>query len=298
VLHTTDGGATFSSVGGDLPSGVRPLSMAVDWRVSPERLYLGTDTGVYTSLDGGSHWIKSGNGMPNVAIYDLAVDTTNSKLVAATHGRGMWRADLDITGPTLSLTSPVGGETWPVGSTRTITWTASDPSGVASVDLQLSIDGGTSYPNAIASAIPNTGSFVWTAGPGATSQARVRVIAHDGLAQTTTRSSPGNFTLSTTPTAVDDGGVAFGLDPVSPSPGRPPFAVRFGLPSAGPATVEVYDLAGRRVTTLATGVFGAGRHELAWSGEDASGAPARDGVYFVRMRAAGREVIRRVALIH
>jgi hypothetical protein len=236
--------------------------------------------------------------MPNVAIYDLAVDITNSKLLAASHGRGMWRADLDITGPTLALTSPVGGEIWPVGTTRTITWTASDPSGMGSVDLLLSIDGGASYPNTIASGIPNTGSYVWTVGPGATTQARVRVVARDALTNSSNRSSPGNFSLTTTPTAVDDGGVAFGVDPVSPSPGRPPFAVRFGLPSAGTVSVDVYDIGGRRVTTLATGVFGAGRHALEWSGADASGSPARDGVYFVRVRGAGRDVIRRVALVH
>jgi photosystem II stability/assembly factor-like uncharacterized protein len=298
VLHTSDGGATFVSVTGDLPVGLRTMSLAVDWRVTPERLYLGTDYGVYVSLNGGAHWIKANNGMPSLAVYDLAVDGFNSKLVAATHGRGMWRADLDITGPTLSLTSPVGGESWPVGATRTITWTASDPSGMGTVDLLLSIDGGASYPNTIASALPNTGSYLWTVAPGATTQARVRVVAHDALTNSSTKSSPANFTLSTSPTAVQDDAVAFGLDPVSPSPGRPPFAVRFGLPSAGAVTVDVYDLGGRRVTTLASGVFGAGRHALTWSGDDAKGSAAHDGVYFVRVRAAGQDVIRRVALVH
>jgi hypothetical protein len=165
------------------------------------------------------------------------------------------------------------------------------------VDLLLSLDGGLSYPNTIVTGIANTGSYVWTVAPGFSSQARVRVVARDGLSQTSTVASPANFTLSTTPTGVDPGAVAFAFDPVAPNPGRAPFDVRFGMPAAGPVSVDVYDLGGRRVRALAMGTFGAGRHLLRWDGNDAKGAPATDGVYFVRLRAAGHDTVRRVALL-
>jgi photosystem II stability/assembly factor-like uncharacterized protein len=297
VLHTTDGGASFISVTGDLPAGVRGMSLAVDWRPAPERLYLGTDYGVFVSLNGGTNWLHANSLLPNVAIYELAIDTANSKLVAATHGRGMWRANLDVSGPALAITAPTGGESWPVGASRTITWTASDPSGVASVDLLLSLDGGVSYPNRIASNLANTGSYPWTVAPGATTRARVRVVAKDALGQPSIAASAANFALTTIPTAVSDGVTAYALEPVAPSPGRAPFTVRFALPEAGAVTVEVYDVGGRRVHSLAAGGFGAGRHALIWDGHDRDGMPSPDGVYFVRLRATGQDRVRRVALV-
>ena len=297
IQYTDDGGDSLTDVSGNLPVGVRSMCLAVDWRTTPARLYVGTDYGVYASLDGGGNWVKASNGMPNVAIYELAIDTANSKLVAATHGRGMWRANLDVSGPALAITAPTGGESWPVGASRTITWTASDPSGVASVDLLLSLDGGVSYPNRIASNLANTGSYPWTVAPGATTRARVRVVAKDALGQPSIAASAANFALTTIPTAVSDGVTAYALEPVAPSPGRAPFTVRFALPEAGAVTVEVYDVGGRRVRSLAAGGFGAGRHALIWDGHDRDGMPSPDGVYFVRLRATGQDRVRRVALV-
>lgn len=197
VKKTTDGGGTWTSITGNLPGGVRGMSLAVDWRPTVPRLYLGTDYGVYASLDGGTNWVRT-NGLPNVAVYALTIDLANSKLVAATHGRGAWRADLDVVGPTLALTAPAGGEAWPLTSTRTITWTASDPSGVTSVDLALSMDGGVTWPTTIATGLPNSGSYSWHVLPSAGTQARVRAIARDGLGQSSTTSSAANFSITLT----------------------------------------------------------------------------------------------------
>ena len=296
VVRTTDGGATFASASGNLAAGLRGLCLVVDWRTTPERLYLGTDYGVYASLDGGATWAKASTNMPSVAVYAMSLDLANSKLVAATHGRGMWRADLDVTGPTLALTSPAGGESWLLGAARTITWSASDPSGVSSVDLDLSLDGGATWPVAIATGIASTGSYTWTVGPGATGTARVRVTARDGLGQALSAVSAANFAIVTS-ADVAAGAVAFGLGPVAPNFGPGPFSVEFGLPLAGEVSVGVYDAAGRRVRSLAQGPFAAGRHVLRWDGFDASEAPAPPGVYFVRLRASGRDAVRRLAVM-
>ena len=297
VVRTTDGGATFVSASGNLPPGVRGLCLVVDWRTTPERLYLGTDYGVYASLDGGTSWAKASTNMPSVAVYAMSLDLANSKLVAATHGRGMWRADLDVTGPALTLTSPVGGEAWPLGGNRTVTWSATDPSGVAAVNLELSLDGGASYPNVIASGLANSGSYSWTVGPTASGTARVRAVATDGLGQVTSAASAADFSIVAS-TAVDAGPAAFGLEPVIPNLGQGPFHVQFGLPEAGAVSVSVYDATGRRVRTLAQGTFGAGPHFLMWDGHDGSGAPAAPGVYFVRLSTSGRDAVRRLAVIH
>lgn len=58
-----------------------------------DRLYAGTDIGVYTSANGGATWAPFGTGLPKVAIFDMALTpgpTASRKVRIATHGRGMW----------------------------------------------------------------------------------------------------------------------------------------------------------------------------------------------------------------
>jgi hypothetical protein len=52
---------------------------------------------------------------------------------------------VDTTPPTVTLTAPNGGESYSAHSTRTVTWTATDASGIAYIDIYLSEDGGTHY---------------------------------------------------------------------------------------------------------------------------------------------------------
>ena len=52
-------------------------------------LYAGTDRGVFVSTDGGDNWNQFGTGLPNVAVFDLAI-SADRHLRAATHGRGFY----------------------------------------------------------------------------------------------------------------------------------------------------------------------------------------------------------------
>jgi hypothetical protein len=58
--------------------------------------------------------------------------------------------------------------------------------------------------------------------------------------------------------------------------------LRYALQNPGDVRLDVFDVAGRRITTLVSGVRGAGEHEVAWGGETAYGK-ARRGVYFARI---------------
>lgn len=104
VYHTTDGGLDWSNITGDLSDGLRGKSIAVYFGTTPPEMYLGTDYAVYTSTDGGTSWVKDSANMPNVEIYDMGIDTHNGYVVAATHGRGMFRSPVQSSEeiPTLS----------------------------------------------------------------------------------------------------------------------------------------------------------------------------------------------------
>jgi photosystem II stability/assembly factor-like uncharacterized protein len=72
--------------------------------VQPNLLFLGTEFGLFVSIDGGKAWAQfKGSRFPAVAVRDLAIQPRENDLVLATHGRGIWVVD-DIT-PLRALTS-------------------------------------------------------------------------------------------------------------------------------------------------------------------------------------------------
>src|SRR5262249_17553574 len=74
--------------------------------VNENLLYLGTELGLWISLDGGRQWAQyKGGDLPNVAVRDLVVHPRDNDLIIATHGRGVWIVD-DIT-PLRALTPDV-----------------------------------------------------------------------------------------------------------------------------------------------------------------------------------------------
>ncbi len=68
-----------------------------------------------------------------------------------------------------------------------------------------------------------------------------------------------------------------------PNPGGDRVTLRFTLPGAGRVTLDLYDLAGRRVRTLEAGTLEAGDHVATWDGRGDAGAGAAPGLYFARL---------------
>jgi hypothetical protein len=84
---------------------------------------------------------------------------------------------------------------------------------------------------------------------------------------------------------------------LAPDPFGHTTTVGFGLSRAGRTSLTVPDVAGHRVRTLVAGARAAGRVSIAWSGDDDSGRPLSPGIYFVRLRSEGVEIVRRVARV-
>jgi len=85
--------------------------------------------------------------------------------------------------------------------------------------------------------------------------------------------------------------------PPAPNPAHGPVQIGFVLADPGPASVEILDLAGRRLRVLAAGPFSAGTTVLPWdlAGDDGRRVPP--GIYFVRATSAGATAARRLVVL-
>ena len=92
VFRSTDFGKTFASIVADLPAERVARTIREDHR-NPGVLYLGTEIGLFVTVDGGQHWIELKNNMPTLPFNDLAIQARENDLVLASHGRGIWILD-------------------------------------------------------------------------------------------------------------------------------------------------------------------------------------------------------------
>ncbi len=93
VFRTEDFGETWANVTSDLPEGT--VYVIAEDRRNPNLLFVGTETGVFASVDGGRAWRGFGNGLPpNALVHDLLIHPRENDLVVATHGRGLFVVDI------------------------------------------------------------------------------------------------------------------------------------------------------------------------------------------------------------
>ena len=123
---------------------------------------------------------------------------------------------------------------------------------------------------------------------------RVRRI--DGAGRTGPWSAAWQFSLSASKSvateAEGDLPATYALEANYPNPFNPETVIRFALPQAGPVRLDVYDILGRRVTTLFEGALPAGWHSAVWRAQGVG-----TGVYFYRVEAGAFQATRRMLLV-
>lgn len=119
VYATTDGGRTFRDASGNLPD-VPANSVVIDPSNS-STIYVGTDVGVFVSVDAGRTYSRLGSGMPKVATWQLDYDAKNGILLAGTHGRSAYTLANRDASPALIVSKADSGK--PVGPGSTIDYT-------------------------------------------------------------------------------------------------------------------------------------------------------------------------------
>jgi photosystem II stability/assembly factor-like uncharacterized protein len=103
LYKTTDYGRTFASL---ITDDVEGYALAVRQDlVNPDLLFLGTEFGLYISVDGGGSWARFKEKLPKVGVREIAIHPREHDLILATHGRGIMIID-DIT-PLRQLTPDI-----------------------------------------------------------------------------------------------------------------------------------------------------------------------------------------------
>jgi len=89
---STDYGSTWTAIGKDLPD--EPVNVLKDDPKNPSILYVGTDHGLYVSLDKGTSFMLMDKDLPAVAVHDVVVQATAQDLLVGTHGRSIYKANI------------------------------------------------------------------------------------------------------------------------------------------------------------------------------------------------------------
>jgi len=92
LYRTTDFGATWTSIAGNLPQ--ESINVVREDPVARDVLYVGTDLGVYASLDRGRTWVSLCAGLPTTPVHDLVIHPRDGEMVVGTHGRSAFVLDV------------------------------------------------------------------------------------------------------------------------------------------------------------------------------------------------------------
>lgn len=182
-----------------------------------------------------------------------------------------------------------------------VQWTTPNGVNVQWVALLHSLDHGATWV-LDATHLPNTGHASWF-GPNTVSDSvKVAVVevesAMPGDTLVTGVVAVSDYFRLRTPTDVEPLPVRLEFAPVSPSPSHGMAKLRYGLPRATRVDLEIFDVQGRRLSTLVAREQPAGWYNLVWEGRTDAGTRAGSGLYFVRFRAENRIFKQRLIWIH
>ncbi len=92
LYKSNNRGRSWKKISGNLPEPLLVWRLVQD-HVNPDLLFLGTEFGLYFTIDGGKRWVQLKGGMPTISIRDLAIQKRENDLVAASFGRGFFVLD-------------------------------------------------------------------------------------------------------------------------------------------------------------------------------------------------------------
>ena len=91
-VKSTDAGKSWTMINGNLPERGSVYAIAED-PTNPSMLFIGTEFGIFFTVDGGAKWIQLKGGFPTIAVRDIVIHKREHDLVVATFGRGFYVLD-------------------------------------------------------------------------------------------------------------------------------------------------------------------------------------------------------------
>jgi photosystem II stability/assembly factor-like uncharacterized protein len=144
IVKSTDRGRTWTNITANLPAKHNVWAIAQD-HVNGNLLFVGTEFGLFTSVDGGASYVSLRGGMPVTQVRDLTIQKRESDLVMATFGRGFYVLDDYSALRELSATTLTEeARLFPLRHAYSFTPGGVAPAGAAGV---LAISGNYSTPN-------------------------------------------------------------------------------------------------------------------------------------------------------
>lgn len=190
VFKSTNGGATWTLADGTQTAGnvnaipdIPAHSVVVDPNDN-QRIYVGTDLGVFVSLDGGANWARETTGFSNTVVESLSAVNNNgvTTLFAFTHGRGAFKVTIPTSCATVSPTTQAffsPGNTGNVTVTKNLSATAPCGWNAVSNSSFITINSGASGTD--------NGTVNFTVAPNTTGAARVGTLTVAGRNVTITQ---------------------------------------------------------------------------------------------------------------
>ena len=252
-------------------------------------------------LDRFSNALGTGTPVPDDLVFALASDGGSlhiggrfGKLDSSPTANLGRVGGADGAGPAVLVIAANGGETLVVGTVYRFEYTASDPSNVASVDVELSRTGTGGPWTLLAGGLRNTGHFEWAVtGPNVAANAFIRVTARDFAGNTANDRSNAAFSIGAAVAGVDPTAgrgplVSFAM---GPNPARLETNLRFTLRQAMRAGFRLLDVQGREVWSSPEQAYVAGDHVVGCQLRD-----VRPGLYFLRFEHGGEADLTRLAV--
>jgi hypothetical protein len=144
VYRTDNGGTTWVDVTGSGATGL-PDAPVRGFAVHPnnaQRLYAGTEVGMFTSANGGATWSTNNFGPANVSIDDCAFMFNSTRMVVGTHGRGLWIADFPSpSGNVTGTVNPGPGFVGSLAGTKLTVEFYKSPSGTLASTKEVTLNG-------------------------------------------------------------------------------------------------------------------------------------------------------------
>jgi photosystem II stability/assembly factor-like uncharacterized protein len=268
LFKSTNAGQSWIDIGTSLPD-APGYSIIVD-PINQNNVFFGNDITVYASTDAGNSWFEYSNGLPEASfIYDLNIVNVNHRLRVATHGNGVYEADIDLVIP-VELVSFTG-----ICDNNKIklNWSTATELNNKGFEIERSIDNNDFITRGFVEGFgTSTESHEYSFTEDAVNGKlyyRLKQIDFDG-----------SYSYSKSIEINSVYASSFELSQNYPNPFNPSTVISYQLPVSSNVTLKVFDVLGNEIATIVNEDKPAGEYEVEFN---SNGLPS--GIYFYKLTA-------------